>query len=111
MVKDIVPELLELIEKEFDEKTRNSEVVKRAIEDLTNKKATYKDANEFAIAVGVILSGVLGKIITADVLPDGKMYYNIANRIMNPTMSKNHELISSYTADVQTELNHHDMVS
>lgn len=106
MERDIVPGLLELIEKEFDKKTYNSEILKQAIQALNNKKATYKDANELAIEVGEILSEVLGKNITAEALPGGKMYYNIANRILNPTMSKNHELISSYAADVQTVLNH-----
>jgi hypothetical protein len=105
MVKDIVPELLELIEKEFDEKTYNSEVLKKAIQALQDKKATYKDAHEFAIEVGEILSEVLNKNITAEILPDGRMYFNIADRILNPTMSKDYELISGYVADVQTELN------
>lgn len=105
MEKDIVPGLLELIEKEFDEKTRNSEIVKKAVEELRNKKATYKDANEFAIEIGEILSDVLGRNITVEVLPDGRMYYNIADRIINPTMGKNYELISNYAADVQTQLN------
>lgn len=106
MEKDIVPGLLELIEKEFDEKTRNSEVVKRAIEDLTNKKATYKNAHEFAIEVGEILSEVLSTNITVETLPDGKMYFNIADRILNTTLKKNHELITGYALDVQTELNY-----
>ena len=106
MEKDIVPGLLELIEKEFDEKTLSSSKIKKALQSLIDNKATYEDANEFAIEVGEILSDVLGKNITAEVLPDGKMYYNIASRILNPTMSKNYKLISGYTADVQTELNH-----
>lgn len=106
MEKDIVPGLLELIESEFDERTYSSEKLKKAIKALNDKKANYKDANEFAIEVGEILAEVLGNNITVEVLPDGKMYYNIADRIINPTMSKNHELISSYVANVQTELNH-----
>lgn len=105
MDKDIVPALLELIENEFDSKTYNSDVLKKAIQALNDKKATYKDANAFAIEVGEILAEVLGKNITAEILPDGKMYFNIADRIINPTMLKNHELISSYAADVQTTLN------
>lgn len=105
MEKDIVPELLELIEKEFDEKMLSNDQVKNAIKLLQDKKATYKDANEFAIEIGEILSEVLNKNITVEVLPDGRMYYNIADRIMNPTMSKNYEIISGYAADVQTELN------
>lgn len=106
MDKDIVPELLAIIEKEFDEKTFSSTKLKKALQALNDKKATYADANEFAIEVGDTLAEVLGKNITAEVLPDGKMYYNIADRIFNSTMSKNHELISSYAADVQTELNY-----
>lgn len=106
MEKDIVPKLLEAIEKEFDEKTLNSEKIKKVLQALKNKTATYKDANEFAIEVGKILSDVLRKNITVEILPDGRMYYNIANRILNPTMNKNYELISDFAVDIQTELNH-----
>lgn len=105
MEKDIVPGLLELIENEFNSKVLDSDKIKNAVKLLRDKQATYKDANDFAIEVGEILVEVLGKNITAEILPDGKMYYNIADRVLNPTMSKNHELISSYAADVQTELN------
>ena len=106
MEKDIVPELLELIEKEFDEKTLSSSKIKKALQSLIDNKATYEDANEFAIEVGEILSDVLSKNITVKVLPDGKMYYNIADRLLNTTMNKNYSLISDFTADIQTELNH-----
>ena len=106
MEKDIVPKLLETIEKEFNEKTLGSSKIKKALQSLKYNKATYEDANEFAIEVGEILSDVLNKNINIKVLPDGKMYYNIADRILNPTMSKNYNLISDFTTDIQTELNH-----
>lgn len=106
MEKDIVPKLLEIIEKEFDEKTFNSSKIKKALQSLKDNKATYEDANEFAVEVGEILSEVLTKNITVKVLPDGKMYYNIADRVLNPTMSKNYSLISDFAVDIQTELNH-----
>lgn len=106
MEKDIVPKLLETIEKEFDKKTFNSSKIKKALKALQDNKATYADANEFAIEVGEILSDVLSTNITVNILPDGKMYYNIADRIINPTMSKNYNLISDFAVDIQTELNH-----
>lgn len=106
MEKDIVPKLLETIEKEFDEKTLSSAKIKKALQSLRDNKATYEDASEFAIEVGEILSDVLRKNITVKILPDGKMYYNIADRILNPAMSKNYNLISDFTVDIQTELNH-----
>ncbi|HHX60339.1 MAG TPA: hypothetical protein GX707_06330 [Epulopiscium sp.] len=106
MEKDIAPGLLELIENEFNEKTLNSREVKKAIQALEGKRATYKNANEFAIEIGDILSEVLNTHITVGTLPDGKMYYNIADRVLNPTMQKNFDLITGYAIDVQTELNH-----
>ena len=106
MEKDIVPKLLETIEKEFNEKTLSSSKIKKALKSLKDKKATYEDANEFAIEVGEILSDVFKANINIEVLPDGKMYYNIADRILSPTMNKNYNLISDFTVDIQTELNH-----
>lgn len=106
MDKDIVPGLLELIEKDFDEKTLSSSKIKKALQSLIDNKATYEEAHEFAIEVGEILSGVLNTHITVDTLPNGQMYFNIADRILNPTMQKNFDLITGYAIDVQTELNH-----
>lgn len=105
MEKDIVPELLELINSDFDEKTFNSKTLKKAIQALNDKKATYKDANEFAIEIGEILTEVLNTHITVETLPNGQMYFNIADRVLNSTMKKNFELISGYAVDVQSELN------
>lgn len=107
MDKDIVPALLESIEQEFNRRTYKSDTLKEAVTRLRNKKATYLDANGFAIEVGEILSDILQTKITADVLPDGKMYFNIAERILNPTMKKNYDLIANFVVDVQTVLNHH----
>ncbi|WP_053766704.1 hypothetical protein [Enterococcus hirae] len=105
MDNDIVPALLEEIQNEFDKRTYNSKKLKKAFLLLQNKKATYLDANNFAIEIGEILSDVLRTKITAEILPDGKMYFNIADRILNSTMKKNYDLISNFIVDVQTELN------
>lgn len=103
---DIVPALLESIQSQFDERTYNSAKLKKSLQALKSNKATYIDVNDFAIEVGEILTDVLGANITAEILPDGKMYFNIADRILNSTLKKNHELISGFAMDVQTQLNH-----
>lgn len=105
MDEDIVPALLEKITAEFDSRTYNSEKLKKALNLLKSKKATYLDVNEFAIELGEILADILKTNVTASVLPDGRMYFNIAERILNPTMKKNYELISNFAVDVQKELN------
>ena len=70
MGEDIVPDLLEMIEKEFGQQTLKSEKIKKALQLLQEGKATYLDANDFAIEVGEILASVFGKNITAEDTPD-----------------------------------------
>ncbi|WP_270597408.1 hypothetical protein [Enterococcus asini] len=102
---DIVPDLLKSIENQFEDRTANSKKIKKSLKLLKDEKATYLDANDFAIEVGEILTDVLSKNITASSLPDGKMYFNIANRVLNSTLKNNFELVSGYTSDVQKLLN------
>lgn len=104
-VKDIVPGIYNEIEKSFDLKTKESNIIKNKLKALKNKKANYKDANEFAVEVGKILADTFqDKIKTGD-LPDGKMYYNIAKRLIEPNMVRNHDLVSEYSQEVQSILN------
>lgn len=104
-VKDIVPELLDKIDKTFKLKAKESKIIKDKLKSLKNKKADYKDANEFAVEVGKILADTFqDKIKTGD-LPDGKMYYNIAKRLIEPNMVRNHDLVSEYSKKVQSQLN------
>lgn len=72
MDKDIVPELLKAIQREFEQSYGVSDVVKKSFEALKEKKATYATANEFAIEVGEILSKALIGSVSSSKLPDGK---------------------------------------
>lgn len=111
MNKDIVPELLEKIQKEFKNKTEKSELIKKKILALKAGKATHLDSNEFAIEVGNILADVFKNKITEDVLPDNKMYYNIAKRLIEPNMKNNFDIVSDYSKDVQEVLNKKSNIS
>lgn len=105
VVTDIVPELLEKIKKDFSKNVRNSSKLKRIAKLVEEGNASYSDANDYAIEVGELLARSFRKFVNADVLPDGRMYYNIAERIFNDTLSNNHSLISVVTSKVQSELN------
>lgn len=105
MADDIVPGLLEKIQKEFDEQVKKSPKIKEVLKQLKGKNATYKNANEFSIELGEILADVLGKNISGNVLPDGRMYFNIGQRILNEFLGNNYKLISGYSGDVQALLN------
>ncbi|WP_240622983.1 hypothetical protein [Streptococcus respiraculi] len=105
MNEDIVPNLLASIQADFEKAYGKSEVVAAAFEALKAKQATYKTVNDLAIEVGEILSEALGASLSADKLPDGKMYYNIAKRLLEETLGQNFELVSGYARDVQQLLN------
>ncbi|WP_010247788.1 hypothetical protein [Peptoniphilus rhinitidis] len=111
MNKDIVPELLEKIQNEFKNKTEKSKVLKKKILALKAGKATHLDSNEFAIEVGNILADVFKNEITEDVLPDNKMYYNIAKRLIEPNMKSNYDIVSDYSRNVQEVLNKKSNIS
>ena len=102
---DVLPKLLQEVKKEFELSYGESEIIRNAFATLEAKKATYKTANEFAIEIGEILSKALRASISADKLPNGKMYYNIAQRLLTDVLGRNHELVSGYASDVQKNLN------
>lgn len=105
MMQDIAPGLLRLIQKEFEENFSKSEIIARVHEKIWDATATYLDADSFALEVGEILANAYQNNLSSAVLPDRHMYYNIADRIITPTLTKNHELITGVASDVQTILN------
>lgn len=104
-MNDIVPELLDKIQKDFQDEVKKSNKLKALRKLIDDKQATYEQANEYAIEVGEILARSFKKHISSSVLPDGRMYYNIGERILNPTLTKNYELATNIAKEIQEELN------
>lgn len=105
MIKDVTPELLERIRNDFKIKFEENEKIKELYELMASGNATYKEVNEFAIETGRILTIVFANDLSSNVLPDGKMYFNIANRIIPDTLKKNYELVTDAGVQVQKSLN------
>ena len=102
---DVAPELLEAIRKDFDDTYAKSEKIASLLSRIKAGTATYSEANEYAVELGDILAWVYNKNITSAVLPDGQMYYNIAKRIIEPTMGNNYNLIADVSMQIQKALN------
>lgn len=102
---DIAPELLKKIQDDFRKKFDSSQTIRKLYEKVKGGSTTYKEANEFAIEVGEILAGSFKSNISSAYLPDGRMYFNIANRIIRETLQNNYELISDISMKVQEALN------
>lgn len=104
-MKDIAPELLERLQKAFQKKFSNNVNIRRLNRSLDQGKATYEEANNFALEIGDMLASVFQENLSEKDLPDGRMYYNIAKRVVEPTLVQNYELTSAYCLAVQEELN------
>lgn len=89
----------------FGTKLRGNEKLAALTDKLQNGTATYADAYEYALEVGTDLSDVFAEELSSDVLPDGKMYFNIANRVVRDPLTRAYNLIADECEGVQTQLN------
>ena len=105
MTDDVLPELLKPVCDEFEKSYAANGIVKQVQKKLEDKSATYADAYEYAYEVGCMLSDALTKHVTNELLPNGTMYYNIAQRLLQKTLGTNYELVSELAAGVQKVLN------
>lgn len=105
MPSDIVPDLLEDIQKDFQRQFKSNSKVINIYGKIKSHVATYKEANEFSIECGEMLARAFKKYLTADVLPEGRMWYNIATRILTPTLRTNYSLITDVTNATQQIFN------
>ena len=104
-MEDIAPELLEQLRKRFAEKISINPKIRALYKQIQSGNATYVDAENYAYLVGEALSQTFGEILSSSVLPDGRMYYNIADRVIRPLLLEDHSLISDAAALVQKALN------
>lgn len=104
-MEDIALVLLKKIQQDFQNGFDKSSLIQGLYAKVRDGTATYQEANEFAVEAGDILVKAYRNNISSDILPDGKLYYNIAQRILNPTLKNNYELITDVTEQVQKSLN------
>ena len=105
MENDLVPELLEKIKEDFFKAAESNAQLERLLLLLQNGEATFLDAHEFSTILGKLIAKSLKDNINSAVLPEGKMHYNIAERILNDILGTNHNIVSSYSDRVQNILN------
>lgn len=103
-MKDIVPELLEKIQKSFDQKVSTDETISAFLKKVEKGTATMEELSLYGRKLGDHLAESLLENITLETLPDSRLYFNIANRILDPTMHNNYDLVNSAAAAVQKSI-------
>ncbi len=97
---DIAPDLLEKIQESFRNGYTHNKKIASIVSKVGAGKGTGTDSANFATEVGAELKRAVSETITPDVLPDERMYYNIAEKVFPPLLKKNHELINAVSKEV-----------
>lgn len=101
MAADVVPVLKEAIETQFQNGVMRDLRAMRISKRIRDGTATLSDAHEYSQALGESLSKALTNTLTAENLPNGTLYYNIAQRTVVPELEKTHQLVNEIARDIQ----------
>ena len=104
-MEDMAPKLIEDVTGEFHRLYDASGKISGLLAKVKAKTATYAEAQEYALEVSRLIGQAWQKYVKADTLPDGKMYYNIASRLIPAVLDENHALVAGYAVEVQKGLN------
>ena len=101
MAADVVPVLNERIQTSFKSNVMKDRRIAQISKRIRDGTATFDDGHAYAERLGENLSRALVTNLTADTLPDGRLYYNIAKRTVTPALEENYNLTNEVAADIQ----------
>lgn len=108
MNNDVSQAILKAVAKDFKSDYSKSKEVARLLKKIETGKATHSDSYQFALKVSDFLNKAINGNMTGQTLPNGKLYYHIAEEVLAPLLKNNHALVTNYAKDVQTILNKKD---
>lgn len=101
MAADIVPELYEKIHADFEKKINENQKIQNFQSKLKKKTATPKEVSLYAGELGECAAYALTRNLTEETLPDGKLYWNIADRTIKPLLKEVHGMVMDAAVEVQ----------
>lgn len=102
---DITPDIIKKVNEYFRSRCMTNTMLPKLAKKLESGKATYDDAYRYAEAIGKARADAFAHEVTSSVLPNGRMYYNIAKPLMTETLGADHEVVSEYAKGVQNLVN------
>ena len=101
MAQDVVPILNEKIQSSFKANCLRDRRLTQISKRIRDGTAKMTDAHDYAEHLGENLSRALVSNLTAENLPHGKLYYNIAQRTVIPNLEENYNLVNDISKDIQ----------
>lgn len=87
-MEDIAPELYKQINADFTAAVRNDGTIKTLVTKGNSRPLTNAELRTISTRLGDHASKALQKTLTVNNLPDGKLYWNIAERTIKPVMEQ-----------------------
>lgn len=103
-MEDIGKVLYEKVKGNFDRRCKDHYLIKIISKRIANGKADMIDLSSYAGSLGAQLANAILDEVTQDLLPDGRLYYNIAKSIIEPMLKGNYDLINSVADELQASL-------
>lgn len=104
MAADVVPVLNERIERSFRTNMLRDRRIAQISKRIRDGTAIFIEAHDYAERIGENLSRSFLSNLTEDALPDGRLYYNIANRTVVPALQVNHITINEAAEEIQNAI-------
>lgn len=101
---DIGAELLEKIRAEFQSRCRADKHIQSVLKKIDGGTAKMEEVAMLSKQLGFRTSQAIGAHVNVAALPDGKMYYNIADTILSGVLKDNYDIINSAAAECQKAL-------
>ena len=101
-MEDVAPKLYGDILKDFERRMNRDSFIQSFQRKIEDKTATAEQVSTYARRLGEHGSEALCKYLTEDNLPDGKLYWNIAERTIRPIAEEIYTLVNE--AAVATQL-------
>ena len=104
-MEDMAPALIADVTAEFRRLYDASEKIRVLLGKVREGTATFAEAQQYSLEVSRLIGAAYEKHISSAVLPDGRMYFNIASRLIPSTLDDNYRFVSDYAVEVQKKLN------
>lgn len=101
---DIGAELLEKIRAEFQKTCKSDKYIQSVLKKIEGGTAKMEEVALLSKQLGRRASQAIGAHVNVAALPDGKMYYNIADTILSGVLKDNYDIINSAAAECQKAL-------
>jgi len=102
MAVDIVPALVEDVQTNFNSLAGMNPTLQAIAGRIEKGTASMADIHRYSEEVGKALAKSYGSVLKAGVLPNDTMYYNIASRLLDDGLRRNHALVNEIAKQIQS---------